>query len=103
MITSFSFKQSIKTISKKPKRKGNGFLTTNDVGTYSNINIQDAEIDNLVTASLYDIRLTSPGMSVNNSYFNDYFGQISSERNLFVVKFYFREHTFKINATGPLA
>lgn len=60
-----TFTKSIKTISKKPKRKGSGFLTTNDVATYINMDTHVTEIDGPLTTSLYDIRLASPALKTN--------------------------------------
>lgn len=59
------FSKSVKDVSTRPKRKSYNFLTTNDVGTDSNMNIHVAEINDDVATSLYDIGVTSRVLNMN--------------------------------------
>ncbi|XP_071690856.1 protein NEOXANTHIN-DEFICIENT 1 isoform X2 [Rutidosis leptorrhynchoides] len=57
------FSKSIKT--KKLKKGGNGFLTSNDVDTYVKTDTHVTEIAGPRTTNLYDIRLTSRALKMN--------------------------------------
>ncbi|KAI3816694.1 hypothetical protein L1987_16398 [Smallanthus sonchifolius] len=57
--------KGIKTIPRRPKRKGDTFLASRDVGIDSNINIHVADINGRAITSLYDITLASPVLKMN--------------------------------------